>query len=108
MDGQYSERLEEKEGILHCPTCSRDIENHPPYRAPHRQPRYWIITSILHLTAFFMFLACVYALNRPQSVTKPQPALKSAPAQSKPIDHNAHLIGTPLGSFSTLFSDQVY
>ena len=108
MDGQYLKRLEEKEGLLHCPTCSRDIENNPPYRAPHRQPRYWIITSILHLTAFFMVLACVYALNRPQSVTKPQPAPKSAPAQSESVDHNANLVGTPLGSFLTLFSDRVY
>ena len=44
-----------------------------------------------------MVLACVHALNRPQSVTKSQPALKSTPAQSKPVDHNAHLIGHASG-----------
>jgi hypothetical protein len=109
MDGLFSKRLEEKERLLHCPSCSQDIEHYPIYRAPHRQLRYWIITSILHLAAFFIAFSCVYGLSHSQSVvTKPQPALNSAPAESKPVDHDTHLIGTPLGSLSTLFSDQVY
>ena len=58
---------------------------------------------MLHLAAFFIVLACVHTLNRPQSNTNPQPVLNSPPAQSKAVDHNAHLIGTPLGSSSTLF-----
>jgi hypothetical protein len=87
MHGQYSERLEEKEELLHCPICSRNIEDQTPYRVPHQQARYWIVTLILHLTAF-----------------KPQPTYNRAPTQSKPVDHNAHLIGTPLDSSLLPFS----
>jgi hypothetical protein len=100
MKSQYSDKLEEKEELLHCPTCSRDISNHTPYPAPHRQPRYWIISALLHVIAFITVLACVRALNRPQTVETSQPTPKSGFGT---VDHNAHLIGTPLGSFTVTY-----
>jgi hypothetical protein len=103
MAGDYLKTLEEKEGLLHCPTCTRDTDTEAPYRAPHQRLRYWIITFILHLTAFLTVLAGVNLLNHPQSLAKSPSAPKSASSSNKPVDHNAHLIGTPLGLLHTSF-----
>ena len=107
MDGRYSKGLQENEGFLHCPNCSRNAENHTSFTVPHQQPRYWLITAFLHLTAFLIVFVSVYSLYHPHSDSKPQLALKNAPAQPKPVNHDDHLIGTPLGLFSSPFYNHV-
>lgn len=97
---EYLEKPEETEGLLHCPTCSRDTGQHLPHRAPRRQPRYWIITSILHLTAFLIVLAIANIFNRNGGLKDSPPKLTLT--SSKPVDHNAHLIGTSLDSLRVL------
>lgn len=103
MDLNYLQKFEEEESLIHCTTCSRDLKSRPLYHAPHRQLRYWIITTMIHLTISFLAISCIYTIHRIDSVIEPQTTTKDASSQPKTIDHNSHLIGTPLGSFLILF-----
>jgi hypothetical protein len=108
MGKHYPDQLPEKEELLHCSTCFQNSEHYSSERAPHRQPRYWIITLFLHLSAFLIVLGCVLTFNQPRNESKHQPTLKSEQAQTQSVVHMAHLIGTPLGSSPNAFHGELY